>query len=172
MKMHSYSQINKQFREKYLKAQKERTTDETSTYPKNITLKDFSEYMWMPTLIYQDVYPRTEKIQFKFVIYTSLKTFLLIVIGYVWFSDYVTPIIKLGYSIYWFEMVLRLIYPLIIFNFLIFYIVFELILQILAELTRFADRQFYLDWWNSHTFQEFYTKWNRPVNQFLYVHVY
>jgi len=38
--------------------------------------------------------------------------------------------------------------------------------------TRFADREFYSDWWNSTTFDEFARKWNKPVHEWLLRHVY
>lgn len=37
---------------------------------------------------------------------------------------------------------------------------------------RFADREFYKDWWNSKSMDEFARNWNRPVHQFLLKHVY
>lgn len=37
---------------------------------------------------------------------------------------------------------------------------------------RFADRQFYEDWWNSTSWDEFARKWNKPVHSFLLRHVY
>jgi sterol O-acyltransferase len=36
----------------------------------------------------------------------------------------------------------------------------------------FADRQFYEDWWNSTSWDEFSRKWNKPVHAFLLRHVY
>ena len=36
----------------------------------------------------------------------------------------------------------------------------------------FADRQFYDDWWNSTSWDEFSRKWNKPVHTFLLRHVY
>ena len=36
----------------------------------------------------------------------------------------------------------------------------------------FADRQFYEDWWNSTSWDEFSRKWNKPVHTFLLRHVY
>eukprot|EP00825_Cyclidium_porcatum_P007537 TRINITY_DN13776_c0_g1_i4.p1 TRINITY_DN13776_c0_g1~~TRINITY_DN13776_c0_g1_i4.p1 ORF type:complete len:156 (+),score=9.69 TRINITY_DN13776_c0_g1_i4:186-653(+) len=53
-----------------------------------------------------------------------------------------------------------------------FFCTFELILQFFAEITKFGDRLFYYDYWNSTTFEEFNRKWNRPVHMFLYRHVY
>jgi len=55
---------------------------------------------------------------------------------------------------------------------LLFYIIFECICNAFAELSYFADRQFYEDWWNSTSWDEFARKWNKPVHVFLLRHVY
>ena len=49
---------------------------------------------------------------------------------------------------------------------------FECVCQGFAEITRFADREFYQDWWNSTSMDEYARKWNRPVHHFLLQHVY
>jgi len=41
-----------------------------------------------------------------------------------------------------------------------------------AELLRFPDRTFYLDWWTSSEFGQYYRKWNIVVHEFLYYYVY
>jgi len=45
------------------------------------------------------------------------------------------------------EMWIRLILPVFILWMVLFYVLFELVLNICAELIRFGDRHFYLDWW-------------------------
>jgi len=55
---------------------------------------------------------------------------------------------------------------------LLFFIIFECICNAFAELSFFADRQFYEDWWNSTSWDEFSRKWNKPVHAFLLRHVY
>lgn len=45
-------------------------------------------------------------------------------------------------------------------------------LNVLAELTCFADRGFYADWWNAVSWDQFARDWNRPVYTFLLRHVY
>lgn len=50
--------------------------------------------------------------------------------------------------------------------------IWECILNLLAELTFFADRAFYADWWNSISWDQFARDWNRPVHLFLLRHVY
>jgi hypothetical protein len=41
-----------------------------------------------------------------------------------------------------------------------------------AEVTRFADRGFYEDWWNSRTFSVFYRKWNGVVHDWIHSYLY
>ena len=41
-----------------------------------------------------------------------------------------------------------------------------------AELLRFPDRTFYLDWWNSEEFGTYYRKWNIVVHEFLFYYAY
>lgn len=55
---------------------------------------------------------------------------------------------------------------------LAWYLIWETILNVLAELTFFADRSFYGAWWNSVTWDQFARDWNRPVHNFLLRHVY
>jgi len=42
----------------------------------------------------------------------------------------------------------------------------------MAELTRFSNREFYKDWWNSTTMDEFSRKWNLPVYSWLHRHIF
>lgn len=55
---------------------------------------------------------------------------------------------------------------------LFFYSFFHLALNILAELLRFADRDFYKDWWNSQSLGHFWSLWNLPVHTWCTRHVY
>lgn len=62
--------------------------------------------------------------------------------------------------------------PMTIFLVLVFYLVFELNCNFFGEISRLDSREFYEDWWNSTTYEEFNRKWNKPVHMFLYRHVY
>ena len=53
-----------------------------------------------------------------------------------------------------------------------FYNFFHLWLNILSELMRFADRKFYLDWWNCKSLEEYWKTWNLPVHFWFIRHVY
>ncbi|KAG1443215.1 hypothetical protein G6F56_010756 [Rhizopus delemar] len=70
------------------------------------------------------------------------------------------------------RVIIELLFPFLINYLFIFYIIFECILNAFAELSRFADRNFYDDWWNSVTYDEFARKWNKPVHHWLLRHVY
>ena len=62
--------------------------------------------------------------------------------------------------------------PLILMIMLMIYLLFESLPNGLAELTLFADREFYQDWWNACSVEDFYSKWLRISYLFYYRHVY
>jgi diacylglycerol O-acyltransferase-1 len=45
-------------------------------------------------------------------------------------------------------------------------------LNILGELLRFGDWQFYREWWNATTIEQYWRLWNIPVHKWLARHVY
>ena len=49
---------------------------------------------------------------------------------------------------------------------------FHLHLNVLGELTRFGDREFYRDFWNAATLGDYWRSWNMPVHKFLLRTVY
>ena len=54
---------------------------------------------------------------------------------------------------------------------LMVFLLFESFPNALAELTLFADREFYQDWWNATSIEEFYAKWLKFSYLFYYRHV-
>ncbi|KAJ6619846.1 MBOAT, membrane-bound O-acyltransferase family-domain-containing protein [Mycena sp. CBHHK59/15] len=122
------------------------------TYPNNLTMKNFAVYQLIPTL-------KTVATFGTFaLLYTMTETFILPL----------TP--SAGES--FFRALLDLSLPFMIAYLLLFYIIFECICNGFAELSYFADRQFYEDWWNSTSWEEYSRKWNKPVHTFLLHHVY
>ena len=71
-----------------------------------------------------------------------------------------------------FERILKLCVPNLILWLLIFYSFFHSFLNLLAEILRFADRDFYGEWYNSMNMREFWASWNRPVHHFALRHIY
>jgi len=53
-----------------------------------------------------------------------------------------------------------------------FFALFQSFLNALAEITRFGDREFYTDWWNSPSVGVYWRTWNKPVYHFMRRHIY
>ncbi len=68
-----------------------------------------------------------------------------------------------------FQVVAHLLIPFTLVWIIVFFILFECILNAIAELTFFDDREFYQDWWNSTTFDEFARKVRAPCAGSLFL---
>ncbi|TPX42209.1 hypothetical protein SeLEV6574_g05707 [Synchytrium endobioticum] len=142
------------------------------SYPQNVNVMNFIDYMLIPTLVYELEYPRTQKIRPLYVLEKSLATLGTFSLLYITVEYYVNPVLHKMPTLTFVDALIQLLLPFMVCYLLIFYIIFECICNAFAELTRFADRGFYEDWWNSTTFDEFARKWNHPVHEFLLRHVY
>ncbi|PON46824.1 Diacylglycerol O-acyltransferase [Parasponia andersonii] len=129
-------------------------------YHYNVTLQSLAYFMVAPTLCYQTSYPRTACVRkgwvfrqlVKLIIFTGVMGFII--------EQYINPIVKnsqhplKGDLLYAIERVLKLSVPNLYVWLCMFYCFFHLWLNILAELLRFGDREFYKDWWNAKTVEE------------------
>jgi sterol O-acyltransferase len=52
------------------------------------------------------------------------------------------------------------------------FLLLHVVQNIFGELTRFADRDFYGDWWNCRSFAVYYRKWNGIVHEFIHAYLY
>ncbi|KAI3805693.1 hypothetical protein L1987_28283 [Smallanthus sonchifolius] len=134
--------------------------------------------MVAPTLCYQRSYPRTTCIRkgwvlrqtIKFIIFTGVMGFII--------EQYINPIVRnsrhplKGDFLYAIERVLKLSVPNLYVWLCMFYCFFHLWLNILAEVLRFGDREFYKDWWNAQTVDEYWRLWNMPVHKWIVRHIY
>ncbi|KAH8204637.1 hypothetical protein TruAng_001266 [Truncatella angustata] len=148
-------------------------------YPENITMGNLAYFWWAPTLVYQPVYPRTEKIRWKFVFKRLGETICLSVL--VWFcsAQYAAPVLENSInsmstlrvtSII--ERLLKLSTISLVIWLAGFFATFQSSLNALAEITRFGDRNFYDDWWNATSLRDYWNMWNKPVHAFMRRHVY
>lgn len=62
--------------------------------------------------------------------------------------------------------------PIMSAYYITFIIVFDIVTNFYCDLSGFADRQFYTDFWNATNFDEYARKWNRLVHEFLHRHFY
>ncbi|XP_061374791.1 diacylglycerol O-acyltransferase 1C-like [Gastrolobium bilobum] len=147
-------------------------------YPYNVSFKSLAYFMVAPTLCYQPSYPRTPSIRkgwvfrqlIKLIIFTGVMGFII--------EQYMNPIVQnsqhplKGNLLYAIERILKLSVPNIYVWLCMFYCFFHLWLNILAELLRFGDREFYKDWWNAKTVEEYWRMWNMPVHKWMVRHIY
>ncbi|GAA99619.1 uncharacterized protein L969DRAFT_94070 [Mixia osmundae IAM 14324] len=139
-------------------------------WPHNITYANYLDYLLVPVLVYELEYPRTNRIRYSYVVEKVLGTLGTFSILYLITEHYVMPLTEADSTVL--GMALDLAPPFMLNYLLLFYIIFECICNAFAELTYYADRGFYEDWWNAREFGEFSRAWNKPVHHFLLRHVY
>ncbi|KAK5069714.1 Sterol O-acyltransferase 2 (Sterol-ester synthase 2) [Lithohypha guttulata] len=154
------------------------------TFPQNLTFANYADYVLCPTLCYELEYPRTSHIRWLEVFYKTLAVFGCIFLMTVVSEEFITPIladatIRLrvtpGFSdkaLILAESISLMLFPFMIEFLLTFLTIWEYALGAFAELSCFADRHFYSDWWNCEDWLEFSREWNIPVYNFLKRHVF
>lgn len=148
-------------------------------YPRNITLSNLIYFWWAPTLVYQPSYPRTERIRWLFVLKRFGEVVALSVFIWLTCAQYAEPVLRNSL-----DKMATLDYPSIVerlmklstISLIIwlagFFALFQSFLNMLAEILRFGDREFYGDWWNSTSLRQYWSSWNKPVYHFMRRHVY
>ncbi|KAH6720315.1 sterol o-acyltransferas-like protein [Leptodontidium sp. MPI-SDFR-AT-0119] len=154
------------------------------TYPKNLTWGNYVDYICCPTLCYELEYPRTDGIVWSQLGYKVLAVFGVIFLLTITSEEFILPVmtesaIRLETvnsfsetALILAESISMLLFPFMITFLLVFLVIFEYVLGACAEITCFADRHFYSDWWNSTDWLEFSREWNIPVHHFFRRHVY
>ncbi|KAG8721403.1 hypothetical protein FRC08_013357 [Ceratobasidium sp. 394] len=140
-------------------------------FPTNLTYANFLDFQMVPTLCYELEYPRTERIRPMYIFEKTVATFGTFTLLYTITEHYIIPLTPTSEQSFWRSM-LDLALPFMLSYLILFYIIFECICNGFAELSCFGDREFYQDWWNSTSFDEYARKWNKPVHAFLLRHVY
>ena len=154
------------------------------TYPQNLTLSNYADYVLCPTLCYELEYPRTERTQYLELFWKTLAVFGCIFLLTITSEEFIVPVlhdasVRLNgitstseTLLILSESISLLLFPFMVTFLLVFLVIFEYVLGAFAEITCFADRHFYSDWWNSCDWLEFSREWNIPVHHFLRRHVY
>lgn len=131
------------------------------TYPQNLTFFNYLDFLFCPTLCYELEYPRTQRVRWLQLLLKTLAVFGCIFLLTVTSEEFIVPVLtdanrRLPMMSSLSEMVLilaetisMLLFPFIITFLLVFLVIFEYVLGAFAEITCFADRHFYSDWWNS-----------------------
>jgi len=142
-------------------------------FPANVNLGNFAYFMVAPTLVYETEYPRTERVRYRYVATMVGVILLCIATQVAIMQQFMLPVLQgqsAGYSLVYHAA--KLAIPSIIVWLLGFLWFFHCALSAWAELLRFADRQFYQDWWNATTLESFWNKWNMLVHEWALRHVF
>ena len=148
-------------------------------YPGNVSLFSYCYFLLAPTLCFQLKYPRTQECRVSFVIKRSIELAVSTMLMFFLIQQSVLPITRstvtsLNDLNSWdiVEKVLRLQMQYVGVWILMFYSFFHCFLNIMAELLYFGDREFYRDWWNSNSLEEYWKEWNIPVHSWALRHIY
>ncbi|KAL9082850.1 MAG: hypothetical protein Q9159_006140 [Coniocarpon cinnabarinum] len=153
-------------------------------YPNNLSFSNFLEWTCLPTLVYELEYPRQATVNWLYVAEKTAATFGTLLVMIILSQAYIYPSVRatvemkesgMSISERWREfpwIVLDMLFPLLLEQLLTWYVIWECVLNVLAEIFRFADRGFYGAWWNSTSWDQYARDWNRPVHNFLLRHVY
>ncbi|XP_055948165.1 sterol O-acyltransferase 1-like isoform X2 [Argiope bruennichi] len=156
---------------------KKKDDDEESNSPPCPEVGKLIYFLFAPTLIYRDSYPRTSGIRWGFVAWNLLQLFLIVL------GDYIVYICFLANSfnkagiepipITHFVCLMAIaIFAGSMISFVTFYPILHCLPNAFAEMLRFGDRLFYEDWWNCTSYTKFYRSWNILVHDWLYFYIY
>ncbi|CAI4215001.1 unnamed protein product [Parascedosporium putredinis] len=136
------------------------TTAPERAYPNNLTLFNMFEYLLFPIIVYELEYPRSDTIRWNYVFEKLAALVGVLFVMNMLSQTFIFPVVvkaiamkeagmPLGQRLQEFPWMLSdLIFPFMMEYLLTWYLIWETILNTLAELTRFADRNFYDAWWN------------------------
>ncbi|KHN99671.1 diacylglycerol acyltransferase DGAT2 [Metarhizium album ARSEF 1941] len=182
LKTASYAFTNRDLRHAYMHPVRGELIPELYSkcpYPNNITFGNLVYFWWAPTLVYQPVYPRTDKIRWVFVFKRLGEVCCLS--AFIWFASfqYAAPVLQNSLDkiasldlLMILERLLKLSTISLVIWLAGFFALFQSFLNALAEVLRFADRSFYDDWWNSESLGAYWRTWNKPVYTYFKRHVY
>lgn len=132
-----------------------------TSYPQNLHIGNYVDFLFCPTLCYELEYPRRQERRWTEIGWKTLAIFGCIFLLTLTSEEFIVPVLSEAHSqLEYFsnfsdkalvlaETISMLLFPFMVTFLLVFLVIFEYILGAFAELTRFADRHFYSDWWNS-----------------------
>ncbi|MEE6495778.1 hypothetical protein FKM82_002146 [Ascaphus truei] len=134
-------------------------------------------FLFAPTLIYRDSYPRNPLIRWGYVASKFAQVLGCLFYVYYVFVRLCIPLFrnvsKEPFSLRVLVLcIFNSILPGVLVLFLAFFAFLHCWLNAFAEMLRFADRMFYKDWWNSTSFANYYRTWNVVVHDWLYYYAY
>ncbi|VEU24294.1 DEKNAAC105650 [Brettanomyces naardenensis] len=159
------------------------TQAQSIPFPENISFANYFEYSMFPVVVYEVSFPRTEKIRWGYLFGKVAGIFGTIFVMVAIAQNEMYPIVMKCFELHkatsflykaqnYPILLIEMVPPFLAMYMMVFFLIWELILNAIAELSRFADREFYRYWWNSTDWNEYARDWNVPVHKFLLRHVY
>merc|ERR1712212_441232 len=173
LKLVSFIQVNKRFREKPKPENKENIE-----YPSNLSLSNLAYFWLSPTLVYRPQESSCKEIRVGFTEKKVVEVFVLQAIarqGMLLMPHVVEESLEAADNedlLLFSERFLTLAFAFSIVWLISFYLVFVSFLQLMAEISRSQDRVFFHAWWNATTMDEFWRRWNLPVRRWCVKHIY
>ncbi|KAJ3105576.1 Sterol O-acyltransferase 1 [Phlyctochytrium planicorne] len=144
----------------------------------DVGISHYLYFLFCPTLLYKTSYPRTPFVRWSRVVFHFLECTFIILYIYILFKRFLFPIIQIPMHAnqddikVFLIMTINSMFPSMVLFVFGFFGILHSWLNLWAELLQFADREFYRDWWNSHSFSEYYRKWNGVVYDWLFAYIY
>ncbi|XP_049948221.1 sterol O-acyltransferase 2-like [Schistocerca serialis cubense] len=137
----------------------------------------FLYFMFVPTLLYRDSYPRTKEIRWKVVAWHLAEVCAVILFISITFERSLLPLfVDFGKHPPCPRSLIAAVFGSMVPSLAVFLSCFYCVLHAwqnaFAEIMGFADRMFYKDWWNARSHAAYYRTWNVIVHDWLYEHVY
>jgi sterol O-acyltransferase len=125
---------------------------------------NFTNYLYFlfaPTLVYCDTYPRTNRIKWRYVFTNFCQVFGSIMYTYYIFARFCIPVFQHFNTEHvtlkmFIHSILNCTLPGTLLLLVAFFAFLHSWLNAFAEMLRFGDRMFYQDWWNSTNFSNYY----------------
>ncbi|XP_037895967.1 sterol O-acyltransferase 1 [Glossina fuscipes] len=159
---------------------KVKTDDQLTQHAIAIAFPSFSWYLYFlfaPTLVYRDFYPRSSRIRWKFALSRFMEVVAIAFLYSYICECYIVPNFsdfgKHSFNISF--ITVKLFASLMPFTMILltgFYMILHAWHNFTAELLRFGDRMFYKDWWTASNYDTYYRKWNVIVHDWLYEYIY
>ncbi|XP_054163787.1 sterol O-acyltransferase 2-like, partial [Oppia nitens] len=136
----------------------------------------FTYFLFAPTLIYRDKYPRTKSIDWFLIIGYLIQCLSIVICGLITRNILLSTISQIGLKsyrksdIFWVILMGYLIALQHMYT--IVYGFFHLIQNIFAELLRFGDRHFYGPIWRTTRVDEFVRDIDPIVSNWIYGYIY
>ncbi|KAK0407419.1 hypothetical protein QR680_019188 [Steinernema hermaphroditum] len=175
MKVHAFVRENaNRGIQRKLKQEKLKIGEVSQDWP---SVEQFVYYMFCPSFIYRDSYPRAATRDWGVVLKYFAQCLACIYHTNLVFIQFVEPYFSaLDYKgISWMDVVYSFfpsILPGMYCLLMLFYGLLHCWLNMFSEAMQFGDRLFYVNWWNSKNMAEYYRNWNLVVHEWLYAYVY